>query len=103
VIPSQLRNEYSISVMEVSKSEVQCFSIYDISLTICNSMMSLHRLQTKLRINTKLVISLLTQYFKPKLRWGEDDHVRTKVTHKKFSKDDLNNMDYQAYLACYII
>lgn len=34
-----------------------------------------------------------------KITWDEDDQERTILTHKKFTKDDLKQMDFKAYLA----
>lgn len=39
------------------------------------------------------------QHSKVKLTWDDDDPDRLKVTRRKFTKDDLKSMDFQAYLA----
>ncbi|KAJ3411749.1 pre-rRNA-processing protein esf1 [Chytridiales sp. JEL 0842] len=39
------------------------------------------------------------QHSKVKLTWDQDDPDRFKVTRRKFTKDDLKEMDFKAYLA----
>ena len=39
------------------------------------------------------------QHSKVKLTWDNDDPDRIKTTRKKFSKEDLKDMDFKAYLA----
>ncbi|KAI8909569.1 hypothetical protein EDD86DRAFT_205739 [Gorgonomyces haynaldii] len=39
------------------------------------------------------------QHSKVKLTWDDDDPERTKITKRKFTKDQLQDMDFKAYLA----
>ncbi|OUM58962.1 hypothetical protein PIROE2DRAFT_15649, partial [Piromyces sp. E2] len=39
------------------------------------------------------------RHSKVKLTWDDDDPDRLKVTRRKFTKEDLKNMDFQAYIA----
>jgi hypothetical protein len=39
------------------------------------------------------------QHSKVKLTWDTEDPERTKITRKKFTKEDLKDMDFKAYLA----
>lgn len=39
------------------------------------------------------------QHSKVKLTWDEDDHDRIHMTRRKFTKEDIENMDFSAYLA----
>lgn len=39
------------------------------------------------------------QHSNVKLTWDEDDHKRVQITRSKFTKDQLNEMDFRAYLA----
>ncbi|KAI8824482.1 uncharacterized protein EV422DRAFT_520258 [Fimicolochytrium jonesii] len=39
------------------------------------------------------------QHSKVKLTWDEEDDDRVRVTRRKFTKDDLQDMDFKAYLA----
>ncbi|CAO3678742.1 unnamed protein product [Umbelopsis vinacea] len=39
------------------------------------------------------------QHSKVKLTWDEDDHDRINVTRRKFTKEDIEHMDFSAYLA----
>jgi hypothetical protein len=39
------------------------------------------------------------QHSNVKLTWDTEDPERTKVTRRKFTKEDLANMDFKAYLA----
>ncbi|KAJ3053045.1 pre-rRNA-processing protein esf1 [Rhizophlyctis rosea] len=44
-------------------------------------------------------VTLALQHSNVKLTWDEDDHERTKLTRRKFTKEDLKDMDFKAYLA----
>ncbi|KAJ3299525.1 pre-rRNA-processing protein esf1 [Borealophlyctis nickersoniae] len=44
-------------------------------------------------------VTLALQHSKVNLTWDEDDVERTKVMRRKFTKDDLKDMDFKAYLA----
>ncbi|KAJ3117466.1 pre-rRNA-processing protein esf1 [Phlyctochytrium bullatum] len=39
------------------------------------------------------------QHSKVKLTWDEDDPERVRMIRRKFTKDDLKNMDFKAYIA----
>ncbi|KAI9281208.1 hypothetical protein BC943DRAFT_282559 [Umbelopsis sp. AD052] len=39
------------------------------------------------------------QHSNVKLTWDEDDHDRMNMTRRKFTKEDVENMDFSAYLA----
>ncbi|ORX52211.1 hypothetical protein BCR36DRAFT_325040 [Piromyces finnis] len=39
------------------------------------------------------------RHSKVKLTWDDDDPDRLKITRRKFTKEDLKNMDFQAYIA----
>ncbi|KAJ3040885.1 pre-rRNA-processing protein esf1 [Rhizophlyctis rosea] len=44
-------------------------------------------------------VTLALQHSNVKLTWDEDDTERTKLTRRKFTKEDLKDMDFKAYLA----
>ncbi|KAJ3183606.1 pre-rRNA-processing protein esf1 [Gaertneriomyces sp. JEL0708] len=44
-------------------------------------------------------VTLALQHSKVKLTWDNDDDDRLRVTRRKFTKDDLTDMDFKAYLA----
>ncbi|KAI9338088.1 hypothetical protein DFJ73DRAFT_848304 [Zopfochytrium polystomum] len=44
-------------------------------------------------------ITTALQHSKVQLTWDQDDPERVRVTQKKFSKDDIKDMDFKAYLA----
>lgn len=44
-------------------------------------------------------ITQALQHSNVKLTWDTEDPERTRITRRKFTKDDLANMDFKAYLA----
>ncbi len=49
--------------------------------------------------NTPRLTFKALQHSNVKLTWDEDDQDRIKTTHRKFTKEDLKEMDFKTYLA----